>query len=101
MANATSKSGTGMPTPSSATTWARKRGRDVEPPSPLWHDQQCAEQDDIGRPEQREYLIGERADVERRLRPEIVEEAEQYWPQRRCQLTHARQQRRHSNIGID
>ena len=61
-----------------------ERGSDVEPPLPLRHDQQRAKQDDVGRPEQREDLVGQRADEERGLRSEKIGERQQQRPIERC-----------------
>src|SRR5436190_19974948 len=54
-----------------------ERCGNVAPPVALRRDDQGAEQDDVGRPEQRENLVRQRADEEGRFGTEVVGECDE------------------------
>ena len=58
----------------------RQRRHGVDPPARIGREQQGAEEDDVGRPERREYPVRQGADEERGLGPEQIGETQQQRP---------------------
>src|SRR5678815_5183705 len=52
---------------------------DVDPPPPLWYENQRAEEDNVWRPEWSEDPIRQCADLEGRQRPQVIGDGNQRW----------------------